>query len=377
VEKPNLMKAVILAGGQDMRKCPLEMVRPRPLFPLPAEVLLQECLRKLRTVGVDEAILCANGKTHILEKHFEHAATEQVSLGFHDEKLPRGTGGCLRDIADALAEGTFLVLESGVFIDGDLTDLVERHRRSGSALTLGAVPAEQWFAGDGDIADGPLAPLGVYVAEPEILDHIPEHSYCDLKEQLIPKLRRCFLDVLVAPFSGRHRRISDAASYETFIDELLTGTFGDGLFTGLTQAAPHLWLGENAYVDPSAELIGPIVVGPNAFIGSRAVVTGPTLIGENVQIHDQAVVTGSVLWPNATIGLGANVEHSIVTDGFHVSVFSRLSHCVAIDRSLKLGDVHGLKHGGYAIGLPDRARCSGKAAAAVRKLLKSLMACRG
>ena len=104
------MKAVVLAGGQDTRRCPLLMVRPRPLFPLPTNVLLEHSLKTLRDVGVDEAIICANGKTHIFEGHFDDNPSGHVQLDFHDDVLPRGTAGCLQDVADFLADGTFLVV---------------------------------------------------------------------------------------------------------------------------------------------------------------------------------------------------------------------------------------------------------------------------
>ena len=104
------MKAVVLAGGQDTRRCPLLMVRPRPLFPLPTNVLLEHSLKTLRDVGVDEAIICADGKTHIFEGHFDDNPSGHVQLDSHDDVLPRGTAGCLQDVADFLADGTFLVV---------------------------------------------------------------------------------------------------------------------------------------------------------------------------------------------------------------------------------------------------------------------------
>lgn len=349
------MKAVILAGGQDTRQCPLTMVRPRPMFPLLTDVLLKHSLKKLRGVGVDEAIVCADGKTHILEAHFEDNPSSHVELGFHDDGFPRGTAGCLRDIADFLTGNTFLVVEGGLILDGDLRQLIDAHARNGSAMTLGAVRARDWRGGDSSAqGDEPLSPLGVYVVEPEVLDHIPERSYCDIKEQLIPLLQKSSLDVAASKFEGRHRRIIDASSYDAFVAEILNGVFGDEYFSELTEVALHVWVGKDARIAPSAELIGPVVVGRNAFIGEKVMVTGPTVIGENVVLDDQAEVVKSILWPNVTVGLGARVEHSIITDSFHVSVFQHLSESVAIDQELTVGDMHGLSRGGYAMGVSGR-----------------------
>ena len=222
-------------------------------------------------------------------------------------------------------------------------------------MTLGAVRARDWRGGNGSAqGDEPLSPLGVYVVESEVLDHIPERSYSDIKEQLIALLQKRRVDVAASQFEGRHRRIIDASSYGAFVAEILSGVFGDEHFSELTEMALHVWVSEGARIAPSAELIGPVVVGRDAFIGEKAMVTGPTVIGENAVLDDQAVVVNSTLWPNVRVGRGARVERSIVTDSFHVSDFQHLSDSVAIDQELGLGDMHGLSRGGYAVGVAAR-----------------------
>ena len=138
------MKAIVLAGGQDISRCPLSMVRPRPLFPLVTGVLLDHVFRTLYAAGVDEAIVCANGKTRILREHFLSRPAERMGVSFYDDELPRGTAGCIKDVADQVSDGPFLVIEGGLFIDGDVGSLIEEHRASGAAMTVGAVPAWEW-----------------------------------------------------------------------------------------------------------------------------------------------------------------------------------------------------------------------------------------
>ena len=364
-----------------MSKCPLSLVRPRPLFPLPADVLISALLRALHQLDVDEAVICANGKTSVLRKYFLDDPAEHVRLGFYDDELPRGTAGCLADVADFVRGGTFLVLEAGLYLDGDLGRLIEEHRRSGSALTLASVPARHWMSGDGDGAvDEPMSPLGVYVAEPAVLEHIPTKGYCDIKEQLIPRLCEKSLDVSVTRYCGRHRRVAEARSYVRLVYEILSGVFGRTAFAPLREVAPGVWASENAQVDPSATLIGPVVVAANAVVGAEAVIAGPALIGERVLVGDRAFVNSSIVWPNASIGFGARVEHSVVADSFRVAAHAELSRCVAVDHELKLGDVHGLRLGGY--GLRSLGRSVGGAQGqlsvipALRKLWRSVAAVR-
>ena len=342
------MKAVILAGGQDIGKCPLSMVRPRPLFPLMTGVLLQDLLLSLSHVGVEEAVICANGRTGVIRSHFEFSPGD-IELDFHDDKTPRGTAGCVKDVEDFVGDDTFLVVEGGLFLDGSLGSLLDGHRRNKAALTVGAVPAHPWNASGKPPADGELSPLGVYVVEPEVLNHIPKMGYCDIKEQLIPRLQAKFVEVGVSQFDGRFRRIFDAPSYGSLIQEMLTGVFGNKHFSELAEIGPDVWAGKDAATAPSAKIIGPVVIGPKCVIGKNVVIKGPTVIGEGTTVDDKAVIISSILWPHVTVGLGARIENSIIADFFRVSVFEQLSRCVAIDRDLKLGDMHGLEQGGYNI----------------------------
>ena len=352
-----MMKAVILAGGQDIGKCPLSLVRPRPLFPVPSGVLLQNVLHVLGSADVDEAIICANGKTHILREHFGANPGGCVGLDYHEDKLPRGAAGCLRDVADSLKHGTFIVIEGGLFIEGGINELLAEHRRSGNALTIGAVPAGNWQAGNGnEPLHRRLSPVGIYVVEPDVLPHIPDRGFYDIKEQLVPELLKRKVGVRAARFTGLHRRMANAGSYSLFVQEMLAGAFGEGHFAGYREAAPHVWIAPDASVDPSASIVGPAVIGPNAVVERNVTILGPSLISESAAVGGQSVVVSSILWSHASIGSAASIEQSIVTDDFCVPARSRLENCIAVDRDLNAGEMHGLRQGGYTIATPGRVR---------------------
>ncbi|HPD17268.1 MAG TPA: sugar phosphate nucleotidyltransferase [Planctomycetota bacterium] len=344
------MKAVILAGGPEVPKCPLSVVRPKALFPLIQDVIVGRLLRALHNTDVDEAIICANGKTRVLKEHFLRTAPDLLSLAFSDDELPRGAAGCLKDAEGFIGGGSFLVVESSLFLDGGIRELVERHRAAGAAMTIAAVPA---WEGRRDAELGgcgvPLAPLGVYVAEPEVLDRIPSHGYFDLKEQLVPKLRAAGADVLVSQYRGRYRVVAHASSYASLVQELLDGELGLEDFAGLREVERQVWVTDSAQVASSAVLVGPVVVGAGAVIEAEAVVAGPSLVGEQVGIGTGAFVSGSILWPGCRIGAGASVERSIVTDHFRVAEMARLSHSVAVDTSLRVGEARGFDQRGYLV----------------------------
>jgi len=344
------MKAVVLAGGQDIGNCPLSMVRPRVLFPLVNEVLLEHALRTIRHTRIKEAAVCSNGKTSPISSFLADHPVARLSVSYSEDRLPRGAAGCLRDAADLLVDGPFLVIEGNLFIHGDFGELIAEHRRRGAALTVGVVPIDNWHSGDGEkcLASN-LAPLGVYVVEPSVLDSVPAFGYWDMKEQLIPKLTKRGLPLSFIPFHARHRRVADAASYASVVQEILSGVFGAASFTGLRKIAPDVWVGTNVHVSPTAKLVGPLVLEDDVVVGDRAAVRGPSIIGERTVIEDEAIVAQTIVWTDAKIGARATVDGSIVTDGFRVRAFGRLLNSIAIDRSLKVGEVHGLMQRGYDV----------------------------
>jgi len=340
------MKAVILAGGADTGRCPLSMIRPRPLYPVLDGVLLELVVHGLQSAHSHEVIVCANGSTELLKSYFTRHPTTGPQFRFYNDTFPRGTAGCVHDVLGYCGSSTFLVLEGGLVLEGDLTNLLAEHRSSGAALTVGVVPARLRPAGPTANA---LSPLGLYVVEPEAFAPVPEGGYFDIKEQLIPRLHKHHLDVNVSLFEGAWRRITDAGSYCLLVRELLSGSFGRAYGARLRREPNEVWLDESASVAPSARLAGPLLVGRNATIEDRAIIVGPAVVGTNAVVGERAVVRGSILWPNARIGGRATVENSIITDGFSVGPLSTLTHCIAIDHELSYGDAHGLHQAGYAI----------------------------
>ena len=344
------MKAVILAGGVGFANCPLSIVRPRPLFPVAGGVLLECALRALRTVGVEDVMICAGSSTPLLAAYFERSPVAGMRLHWYQDAFPRGTAGCLADVRTFLNGERFLVLDGNLVLDGDLSCIVNDHQQQGAAMTLGVVPARTWYGGQTTtFEDDRLAPLGLYVVESDVLGHVPERGYFDLKEQLIPRLREMHFATSVSPFRGRHRRVVDARSYARLVKEFLQLAFGEEPFSRLTLLGPGVWVGENVTVAPSALLIGPLVLGSGTTVGDNAIVAGPGLLGEGVSIGGKSIVVGSILWREAIVGREARVEDSIITDGFEVARFGDLAHSVAIDAGLALAQMNGLRRAGYAV----------------------------
>jgi mannose-1-phosphate guanylyltransferase len=93
---------------------------------------------------------------------------------------------------------------------------------------------------------------------------------------------------------------------------------------------------EQAQVDPTARLIGPVVVGPGSIIAGGALVSGPTSIGADCEIGRGAVLSRSILWDRCTVGDRALVDHCILTNDAWVGPREELRNSLGADARSRL-----------------------------------------
>jgi len=76
----------------------------------------------------------------------------------------------------------------------------------------------------------------------------------------------------------------------------------------------HGWqkLGAGSEVDPSARLVGPVIVQDGAVIGPSATVVGPAVIGTRARVEREAMVAQCVVGADSVIGPGLTVRHRAV-----------------------------------------------------------------
>jgi lipopolysaccharide/colanic/teichoic acid biosynthesis glycosyltransferase len=70
-----------------------------------------------------------------------------------------------------------------------------------------------------------------------------------------------------------------------------------------------------AVVDPSARLLGPVVVHEGAVVGADAMVVGPAVVGPRARIEAGAVVAQCVVAQEAAIPAGAELRHRVYFGG--------------------------------------------------------------
>ena len=184
------MKAMILAAGFGTRLRPYSGVRPKALFTIADQPVLDRMIRQLITAGC-RAIVVNTHHLHDQIDAFVSSAKYPVPVHTRFEAVIRGTGGAIKNVADFWDDRPFMVVNSDIVTDIDLAAVYRFHRQHShpvtlvlhdapafNTVTLGPGDLVAGFGGSGPggapVAGGRLlAFTGIQVLDRAVLDRIP------------------------------------------------------------------------------------------------------------------------------------------------------------------------------------------------------------
>lgn len=304
LKKQNI-KAIILVGTLDFGRCPLASRLPTALWPIAGKSALQRLLDHLADQGIKRAVVCGSDASTLVNKI--NFTDDRLVLSFFDELLPVGTAGCVREAVDDGTEELLVVFPASMVCPPKIDVLIKAHRDGQSDLTVMLNPC---CRDDTDMREA----SGIYVCNPDIVKHIPEAGYFDIKEGLIPKLLHAGRTVHAAtlPYHAGNFRNRQEYLYAVpgCIEEITKQNTDLKLQKG--SDSKDVWVSENTIIDPEARIKGSVVIMDGAKISSGAVVLGPTILGKNVIINKNSVILNSVLWDGAQSGSNCRIRNSIV-----------------------------------------------------------------
>ena len=310
---------VVLAGVHPRRSSRFDSLRPRPLLPVAGVPLVTYAIRWLAEGGLSRILCCTNGPARGVQDVAPFACDEDITLGFLEDWMPRGSAGCVRDAAARTSARSLVVVEGSVVPTVALAEVLATHREAGAGLTLVT------HAGAG--TTGAVAG-GICVVERAALENVPVTGFHDIKEMLIPLLTRLGARVATHHAPGAPARVVDVATYLALNAWVLAGWARKGASSG---AAP-LIADPTAHVGNGVRVIGPVLLGPEVTVESGAILVGPTVVSAGSKIERGAVVSRSVLWQGCLIGAGAEVDLSVVADGVSTRPGARVYGALLTDR---------------------------------------------
>jgi mannose-1-phosphate guanylyltransferase/phosphomannomutase len=334
------MKAVVMAGGEGTRLRPMTANQPKPLLPVVNRPIMEHVLRLLKRHGLSETVVTVQFLAALIRNYFGDGEELGMSLQYATEEMPLGTAGSVKNAEAALRDDRFMVISGDALTDIDLTDMVNFHKKNGALVTIGLkrVPNPLEFGiiivdDEGRVQRflekptwgqvfSDTANTGLYVMEPEVLDHVAEGTSVDWSGDVFPKLLAEGAPLYGYIADGYWEDVGTHESYLKAQADMLSGKIDvevDGF-----EVSPGVWVAEGAEVDPEAILKGPLYVGDYAKVEAGAELREYTVLGSNVVVKEGAFLHRAVIHDNVFIGPSTNLRGCVIGKNTDVMAGARI-----------------------------------------------------
>jgi mannose-1-phosphate guanylyltransferase / phosphomannomutase len=327
------MQAVILAGGRGTRLQPLSMGTPKPMLPLFSKPVMEHSIELLCKHGITDIIVALSYQAQEIMEHFGDGSLWGVNIRYSMEEEPKGTAGAVKAIQPYI-DGTFLVISADTITDFDLTSAIEYHKSKSAIATMLLHEAEDPVdygivqQDDGgkitrflekphsDEVFSQIINAGIYVMEPDALSSIPYSTSYDFARDLFPRMLRNMDPVYGCKLSGYWCDVGNLNQYRSAHFDALTGKAGIDI--GGSEVEPGVWIGKDAEVHETAELVGPLFLGTGAELRKHASLRPFAVVGDNSLVDEAACVTRSIVGSRAFIGKGTRITDCVIGDNYRV-----------------------------------------------------------
>ena len=317
---------LVLIGTHAWTNSAFDRLMPRAMLPVAHRPLFSYALSWLKDAGIREAAVCGNRETSGLRTQLERQAPAGMNVSYHEDPMPRGAAGSLRDAAVASTATRFVVTDGTAIPNTvNLQELLDSHEASGAAVTV-VVDLEPGKNG------GPVlqVPSGIYVFERRALEQVPTTGFYDIKEKLLPLLYRNGERVVTYSNPCATPRVFGTSTFlavnEWMVEQLVNSDVQPEGYIRIANGLVH----RDAYIAPDATLVGPVVVAPGARVLSGAMIVGPSSIGCDVTVEAGALVSRSAVWRRSSVGEQSIADRCIVTDDAIVEAHTHATQAVMV-----------------------------------------------
>jgi len=347
-------RAVVLAGGQGTLLTPLTKYLPTSLVPVLNRPLVEHTISHLKNNGITDIIIAGSKGAHSRRYQKFIAGNPQLSgVRYMEDEIPRGTAGVIQDLKKYVEDEPFVVVSGNCFLgDFELDAALKFHFNKNALLTI-AVQRSWQFSQEGVrcLPDGlveevirthssrarrsSIESIGVYIVNPAVFEYIEPRSYFDIKEQLVPALRKASLPVYAYEVERFCKALYTVKDYFDLQRILLMNTRMNAgnrvLPEGTTEIADGIWVGKNVTISSKAHLLGPVIIGSDTTIERNTQVIGPAAIGSRCVLEKGSFVRESVLWDETVMEAGSRAQYCIIQRGMRVTSGEFFSNAVIVD----------------------------------------------
>jgi mannose-1-phosphate guanylyltransferase / phosphomannomutase len=319
------VKAVVMAGGEGSRLRPLTSRTPKPLVPIANRPVMHHIVALLHRSGFEQVIATVHYLADEIESYFGDGSDFGVSISYTVEDTPLGTAGAVKLAEHLLGDEDFLIISGDAMTDFDVRKLIAHHTKSQNDVTIAlkrvSNPLEFGVVITDDRANitrflekpswgqvfSDTINTGIYVLRPEIFNRMERDKVYDFSKDLFPRMLH------------EGKRLGGYIIEDYWVDVGNLQQYQQANYDAVAglahiepqgvEIAPGVRTGKRCRIDPSATLIGPVILGADVQVGAGVTIEGPACIGDRSVVADRASIVRSVIWSDVYAG-----EDSSLTD---------------------------------------------------------------
>ena len=348
-----MLESILLVGGKGTRLRPLTINHPKPMLPVAGVPFTEHQIALARAAGVTRVALGTSYRAEVFSDYFGDGADFGIALDYRVEDEPLGTGGAIRNAADALTCGPDdpVIIFNGDILTGlDIPALVRAWEKAGAdvALYLTRVEDPRAFGlvpTDGErvtaFLEKPQTPeeivtdqinAGCYVFRRSVIDEIPTGRPVSVERETFPGLLADGRVVVGHVDPGYWLDLGTPLAFARGSADIVQGVVGSPALAG--EPGPCLVL-DGGRVDGNCD--GGTTVGRNATVAAGSNVIGSVLF-DGAEIGSDCVIQDSIIGQGAVIGGGCVLRSVVVGDGARIGSGNELLDGVRVWPNVTLGD---------------------------------------
>lgn len=320
------MKALFLAGGMGTRLQPLTDNLPKPMVPIMNKPLLERTMHNLKKCGISEVIISTCFHPEYIKDYFANGINFDLKIEYIVEESPMGTGGAIKK-AEEYFDDTFIVFNSDILSDIDLSKMIDFHKSKQALATIAVTKVQDpskygvieydskgyatTFKEKPKLGETSSKSInaGIYIFEPVIFKEIAAGRAVSIEREIFPKLLENAQKIGIYQSGSYWMDIGTIEKYRQAHWDIMKGKckLVDCEFN-----SDNISFGKNVKIHPSSKIIGPAYIGDNATIGAKVMINH-SVIGNNVSIGFNSRITGSILWNDVIISKNARLSDTVVT----------------------------------------------------------------
>jgi mannose-1-phosphate guanylyltransferase/phosphomannomutase len=341
-----------MAGGEGTRLRPLTSNQPKPMVPIVGKPCMEHILELLHHHGIDDVTVTLAFMPQQVRTYFGDGDALGMSIEYSVEEAPLGTAGSVKLAARDIDE-PILVISGDALCDVDLLALIRYHEEHGGAATIGLKSVENPLEfgivvtdEDGRVERFLEKPswgqvfsdtinTGIYVLDPEVLQHVPAGHAFDFSANLFPLLLEMGRPLHGCVLAGYWQDIGN-------IDQFRQANF-DALDEKVRLQIPgirlrgNIWIGEGVEIDKLESIEGPAFVGNYSRLAGEASLGAYSVLGAGVTLREGARVSHSVLDSATYVGRNTLIEGAVTGRSCDIRSHVRIHEGVAIGDEVKVG----------------------------------------